>query len=157
MARVGEFFRGDFSESSSSFSKEDFVQMTVLSHFYGTLCSVKFLYKQYHDSFDVDHIVAEFLKSEIYAKLKQNLLDNWRQDKFYYTIDFSGAPATVSACYATETIDSWLNSINFKKFILLQNKNRSFRKEYLHLMSETVYESKNRYRLIRRQQYDLAN
>jgi putative methyltransferase len=147
MSRVGAFFRGEFSKSCNSFSKEDFVRMSLLSHFYGAVCVVKFLYKQYHSSFDLDRIVESFLNSSIYIQLEKNLLDNWSQDKFFYTINFDGSPAVISACYAMETIDQWVNSTGFQKFMLSQVNDKNFKKEYLHVEFQSVYDSKKRFSL----------
>ena len=155
MSRVGTFFRGKFSESCSSFSKLDFVKMTLLSHFYGALCVVKFLHKKHHHKFDIDKIVTSFLNSDMYKQLEQNLLDNWLQDKFYYTINFGGSPAVISACYAMETIDQWLQTNDFRKFILLQINDKDFSKDYIRTDFESVYDAKKRFS--NKYDYDTVN
>jgi hypothetical protein len=107
------YFRGTFPESCVSFTKEDFVTMTVLSHLYTALMIVKF---QSTIAFDVEKVVDYFINTPEYKNIKDNLYTNWvTNDKFYYTMDLDGKIKDLTACYVFRIGSDWsTNSVLIK-------------------------------------------
>lgn len=80
------FFNATFPESCVSFSKKDFVRMTILSHIYSALSQFK---SQKVATFNLEQVVDDFLKSPMCKAVEDNLYDNWtKHNKFYYTKGF---------------------------------------------------------------------
>jgi tRNA A37 methylthiotransferase MiaB len=111
------FFRGIMAESCKSFTKNDYIEMTMLSQLY-TVCNMyKFFLKRKNIFIDTSQIVDHLEKTDFYKNLKQNLQTNWDDDKFYYTIDFSGNHSIISACTTYSTAQSWANDFNLKTIV----------------------------------------
>lgn len=125
------FFRAKFAQSCVSFTQFDFVNMTVMSHIYQLLTAARFTFSEYADSFDIERMVDVFLNSSTGIDLRDNLYNNWLDDKFYYTLSFGGAPATISADAAHAVTLQWATDPAFHKFLINEVKNNKFRKEYM--------------------------
>lgn len=111
-----EYYRGKFPESCFSFTKADFVEMTILSHLYTAITIVK---DQWYEDFDCEIFVDYFLKSPNYQAIKNNLWTNWNDnDGYYYTIDFSGRPKNLSACFMHSVAAVWAMDINFVTMLI---------------------------------------
>jgi len=117
LSKDQKFYRGNFSKSCVSFSSDDFVAMTILSHFYTMICGMKFKLKQFHNKWSVEHIVDKFLESEFYFRLYENLKENWNNDNFYYTINIDGAKFLISACTGYSAAYIWMKSPSIQKFV----------------------------------------
>jgi putative methyltransferase len=91
-------FQSPFAMSCVSFTENDFVEMTLLSLIYSSVKYhiVNVVGREFGQvQFNVERIVDEFLTSDIYFRLKDNLLTNWlEQNKFYWTVDSSGIHVT---------------------------------------------------------------
>ena len=106
------FFSATFPESCVSFSKKDFVRMTVLSHIYSALSQFK---SQKVATFNLEQVVDDFLKSPMCKAVEDNLYDNWtKHNKFYYTKGFDGntilGADAITACYIFLTGSIWAGS-----------------------------------------------
>jgi tRNA A37 methylthiotransferase MiaB len=122
----GETFHSIFAESCVSFNKEDFIDMSLLSSIYGVVNFLKFKLSDYNivDLIDTEHLVDQFIGSNQYRILKENLYNNWIiHNKFYYTVDSDGnpwpsdGPMNRSAClFNTEVISNWVEDLGFSKF-----------------------------------------
>jgi len=128
-----DYYRGYFSESCASFTKKDFVKMTILSHFYTAIVYVK---SQWHETFDCETVVDYFLQSEIYQMLEYNLWDNWQNhDKFYYSVNFDGKQQDTSACFIFSTSQIWAVNMKFIRLIFdclyTKHKAKDIFKKYL--------------------------
>jgi len=111
-----DYYRGNFAESCVSFTKKDFVNMTILSHFY---TAIGYFKSQWHVTFDYETVVDKFLQSKIYQILEHNLWDNWQNhDKFYYSVGFDGQPMDTSACFVYRTAAQWAHNLKFITLIL---------------------------------------
>ena len=134
------YFRGLFTESCISFSREDFVEMTILSHFYTAMSIVKM---QWHEQIDCEKVVDYFLTTEIYRKLKNNLYNNWvNNDKFYYTINFDEKESDTSACYISGAGSKWAGNIQLIRMIsLVFYSSKSFKD----IFARYVKKENNRY------------
>jgi putative methyltransferase len=113
------FFHATFPESCVSFSKKDFVRMTVLSHIYSALSQFK---SQKVATFNLERVVDDFLKSPMCKAVEDNLYDNWtNHNKFYYTKGFDGGPLlevdAITACYIFLTGSRWAS--NYKLLTLI--------------------------------------
>jgi len=117
LSKDQKFYRGNFSKSCVSFSSDDFVAMTILSHFYTMICGMKFKLKQFHNKWSVENIVDKFLESEFYFRLYENLKENWNNDNFYYTINIDGAKFLISACTGYSAAYIWMKSPLIQKFV----------------------------------------
>ena len=130
----GHRLRGLFTESCVSFSKHDFVKMTVLGTFYSALAYFRHSTKL---KFDVEKSVDEFLESKNYKILTSNLWENWNnQDKFYYTVQFDGNPMTLAAHKVFDTGMVWISSPAFFKMTvhhLYDNNSAPVIKKFLSL------------------------
>lgn len=129
-----ELFRGIFPESCYSFTKEDQVDMTLLTMMYSSLASLK-IKNNYNLSLNnVEFIVDQFVNSAEYIHLKNNLLENWNNNKFYFTRNFGGKNNKhISACASISTALEWTNNLFFISFILKNSKglfNISAKKEF---------------------------
>lgn len=108
------FFRGKFPEYCYSFSQEDLVEMVILTSFYHALLMLKFEIRNFNSvPYDIETTVDYFLASPEYFRLRNNLLDNWKNDKFYYTIDFDGSEKIISADMMEITSTVWLENKYF--------------------------------------------
>jgi hypothetical protein len=108
------FFRGKIPESCVSFNKKDFVEMVVLTIFYHALISLNEETKKSNLlNLDIEFTVDKFLESTYYKNLVENLLNNWNDDKFYFTINFDGSEKICSACIFEATSAEWLKNKNF--------------------------------------------
>lgn len=117
MSKEQKFFRGNFSQSCVSFNREDFIMMTILSHIYTMLCGMKFHLRQFGQSWDIEKIVDRFLTSKFYTLLYKNLDDNWKDDKFYYTVDIDGTPKLLSADSGYESAYVWIKNKKIQSFV----------------------------------------
>ena len=124
-----------------SFTKEDFLEMTLLSLIYTAIGHyiVYTVNKQFDQVyFNIDSIVDEFLSSDHYHILKDNLSYNWTQhNKFYWTKEMDGQPVDepLTAC-----------SMPLCDLVPMVNNNQSFLKWTLkHLSSETTDQHKKEY------------
>lgn len=113
----GNYFRGCFPESCVSFSREDFVAMTVMGHFYTAMCAVNAKFHQYGFRLSIEPIVDMFLESCYYKWLTDNLSHNWNNDHFFYTINFDGTSALLSGCVNHHPGYQWVKTKAFQNFI----------------------------------------
>lgn len=111
------FYTGNFSESCFSFSKQDFIKMTILNHFYTMICNVKYRLRFIDKNWDIENIVDKFLDSCFYERLYKNLETNWNNDKFYYTINIDNNPNLITATQNYEPGLIWMRSKPFRNFI----------------------------------------
>ena len=116
------YFRGNFAESSSTYTKEDVVKMTILSYFYTAICYLRVALGRGDMQFDIERIVDDFLESAHYRQLYNNLSDNWfNHDKYVFTIGFSTEHIwdhEYAACRAPIDAVHWTASADFLKFCL---------------------------------------
>jgi hypothetical protein len=132
----GIFLRGNIVASCFSFTKIDFVRMTILTRIYYSLM----LIKNTRCEFVVEEVVNRFLESKIYKSLVENLYDNWiNKDKFYFTIDLDGNENIVSASQFVEANLDWCNS-NFLLNIISKHTNK---KDFINFFNYYKRESKN--------------
>lgn len=123
MAADHKFYRGNFSQSCVSFTREDYIAMTIMSHFYGMLCGMKFKLREFSPHWDIENIVDKFFESSYYQRLYDNLDKNWQDDKYYYTINFDGKPKLISACLGHEAGFTWMKCAELQKFLISNIKN----------------------------------
>ena len=113
-----EFFSGQFTKSCVSFSQHDYVEMSIWSTFYSALVYFR---EQSTARFDFDAVVRSFAESTAYQKLLSNLQENWLvKNKFFYTIDFNGAPLLenpLSTCHFKSTGINWAHSVKFLQLV----------------------------------------
>jgi tRNA A37 methylthiotransferase MiaB len=113
-----EFFKGQFTKSCVSFSQCDYVEMSIWSTFYSGLVYFR---SQSTARFDFDAVVRSFAESTAYQKLLSNLQENWLvKNKFFYTIDFNGAPLLenpLSTCHFKSTGINWAHSVKFLQLV----------------------------------------
>lgn len=134
------YFRGFFAQSCISFSQEDFVEMAILSHFYTAMTIVKL---RWHETIDCEKIVDHFLTTDIYKKLKNNLYTNWVQhDKFYYSIDFDGKPADISACYISSAGAAWARNIQMLRMVTTELYDT---KDLKDIFNRYIFKENNKY------------
>ena len=134
---MSTYFTGTFPESCASFSREDLVEMTMLTGIYSSLATFK-LSLDYHE-LDVDTIAESFLQSQLYTKLKNNLLTNWKNGKYYYTLGFDDKEETVSACAPLEVIHNWVVSQNFMQLVLKHISDTNLKKKvFLHYKDKVI-------------------
>lgn len=109
------FYRSKFPESCISFTKKDFVHMTILAAFYESMV----MYRQSKlIQFDIESIVDLFLNSKTYTALENNLWNNWNdKDKFYFTINFSLNDALITAHDSSDTAGDWVYDSSFIEFV----------------------------------------
>jgi tRNA A37 methylthiotransferase MiaB len=108
-------FRGTFPESCVSFTKKDFVKMTILTLLYSSLIQYKF---QSTTAFNLENVVDDFLISKNFKELENNLYNNWTaHDKFYFTLNLDLKSQIVTACNFTHGADIWNKSIFLKDII----------------------------------------
>jgi hypothetical protein len=91
--RIGNsLYLSKIPKKSMSFDQHDLVQMNLLSAVYKSLSTINFALRENHaQSLDVEKIVDQFITSEHWKNLYNNLYNNWTiHNNFYYTIDFSG-------------------------------------------------------------------
>jgi hypothetical protein len=103
------YFNATFPESCVSFSKKDFVRMTVLSHIYSALTQFR---SQKIATFNLEQVVDDFLESPMCKTVEDNLYENWtKHNKFYYTVGVDGKPLlgieAITACYIFLTGSVW--------------------------------------------------
>jgi putative methyltransferase len=123
-----KFFRGTFLASCATFSKDDMVEMSVITNFYVTLTQFKFYYP--HINFEYEKIVDAFCKSKFYKGLKENLHTNWNErDSYYFTVDIDLNPKIYSACEYSYVAHKWGHSNNLKKLVL-DNVDRLERRKF---------------------------
>ena len=123
-----DFFRGRFSESCATFTREDFVKMTIMSHFYTMLCGMKSRTQDIYPDWPIEYIVDDFLASEHYERLRVNLTNNWANDNFFYTINFDGEPDTISACVNHHPAYRWMKTKLLLKYLLGLNIDSKLKK-----------------------------
>lgn len=82
---------------SNSFDQKDLVQMNLLSAVYLALSAINFALEENHaKKLHIPLVVDDFLGSQHYQTLFDNLYQNWtQQNNFYYTVDFSGRTAQI--------------------------------------------------------------
>jgi hypothetical protein len=113
------YFEATFPESCVSFTKKDFVKMTVISHIYSALTLFR---QQSIVVFDLEKAVDEFLASPMCKLVEENLYNNWvNHNKFYYTTTFDGKPLidrdAITACYFFITGSIWTRNFKFLTLI----------------------------------------
>lgn len=112
----GHIFRGTFPESCVSFTQRDYVKMTMLTIFYSALLQFKL---QTKEKFDFELVVDDFLRSNNYQILEDNLYDNWTQhDKFYFSLDPDLKSADCTACNFIHASSIWSRSMLLLKLIV---------------------------------------
>jgi tRNA A37 methylthiotransferase MiaB len=116
------FFRAKFAESCYSFSQEDLVEMIILCTFYRCLLTLVNEARRHRITFefnsqDIENTVDHFLESKEYTTLKENLFNNWLDDKFYYTINFDGSEMITTADGVESTAEVWINNKNFIQWL----------------------------------------
>lgn len=128
-----ELFRGTFPESCYSFTREDQIDMTLLSMIYSSLATFRILNTYDLSIENAEELVDKFIESAEYENLKNNLRNNWENDKFYFTRNFGGKDnRPISACASISTAVEWSNNLAFVSFILKNSKglfNNSFKKQ----------------------------
>lgn len=112
-----DFFRGLFAESCVSFTREDFVKMTIVSHFYTMLCGMKSRTQDTYPDWPIEYMVDDFLQSEHYQRLNNNLTNNWSNDNFFYTINFDDTPDIISACVNHHPAYRWMKTKLLVKYL----------------------------------------
>jgi len=113
------YFEATFPESCVSFTKKDFVKMTVISHIYSALTLFR---QQSIVVFDLEKAADEFLASPMCKFVEENLYNNWvNHNKFYYTTTFDGKPLidrdAITACYFFITGSTWTRNFKFLTLI----------------------------------------
>lgn len=117
----GYIFKGNFPESCISFNQRDFVKMTILTIFYSALLQFR---HQSKEEFNLEDVVDNFLESNNYYALENNLYNNWTlHDKFYFTVDLDLNSRDVSACQFIISSNDWSRSLFLLKLIAAQIKN----------------------------------
>jgi tRNA A37 methylthiotransferase MiaB len=124
---VSPFFTGTFPVSCVSFSRDDMVEMTILTGIYTTLAVLKIALDEVN--FDLDQIVESFYKTSNYQLIKENLSTNWSQGNFYYTCGFEGNKNFISACSPNEIAHDWLLNQSFMNLILKNTFDTSLKKK----------------------------
>jgi len=115
-----EYFQATFPESCVSFTKKDFVKMTVLSHIYATLTQFR---QQSIAFFDLEKVVDDILVSPIGKAMETNLYNNWvNHNKFYFTIGINGQEMSendkpISACFIFNSSLLWERSLKILTLI----------------------------------------
>jgi putative methyltransferase len=112
-----KYFRGTFMSSCVSFSESDMVEMSVITQFYVTLTTFKFLYQ--YLNFDFEKIVTAFTKTKYYHGLRENLYTNWKEkDSYYYTVDLDLNNKIYSACEYGYAASHWAFADSITKLVL---------------------------------------
>jgi len=123
------FYRGTFPASCVSFTQRDFVKMTILSHLYLCIMSLRTLFDNYQ-GFDTEKLIDMLLASENCKMIEENLYNNWTMsDKFYYTINFNGEPKMIPGDSMSEHILDWVNTVEFQKILINNITSNSLKKE----------------------------
>lgn len=117
LGQDNKFFRGYFPESCVSFTKSDFVDMTLMLHIYAAICQVKFHVQADHTEFPTENVIDSFQHSRRYQILRKNLAQNWENDRFYYTINFDGSSRMISACQCWTPATEWSQTRAFRDFL----------------------------------------
>ena len=112
------FFHGTFPESCVSFTKQDVVDMTILTMMYSSLANLKTVNTAVK-SINIESLIDKFIVSLDYKKLRDNLYTNWHNNnKFYFTINFGGKEhKEISACASISTASEWSSNLMFLYFI----------------------------------------
>lgn len=115
------YYRSDFVQSCVSFTREDMIKMTILSNFYSSLGALAQILKLKNENFDTELLYNDFLNSEHYEFVYNNLYDNWyNHDKFMFNKGFGPEDNwnfEYSAC-RTLVGFTWALSPSFIKFCL---------------------------------------
>jgi putative methyltransferase len=123
------FYRGTFPASCISFTQRDFIKMTVLSHLYLCIMSLRTIFDNYQ-GFNTEEIIDMLIASENCKMLEENLYNNWvTLDKFYYTINFNGEPKMIPGDSMSEHLMDWLGTKEFQKVLIAGITDHSLRKE----------------------------
>jgi len=135
-----ELFRGTFPESCYSFTKEDQVEMTLLTMIYSSLANLKILNPDAVEHINIEYLIDRFILSPEYTILKENLYNNWCNDKFYFTKNFNGKYDTkISACSSMATSTEWSSDLAFLSFVL-KNSGTKYKKILLDIISNNKME-----------------
>ena len=136
------FYRGKFPASCVSFTQRDFVKMTILSHLYLCIMSLRTLFDNYQ-GFDTEKLIDMLLASENCRMIEENLYNNWTiLDKFYYTINFNGEPKMIPGDSMSEHILDWLNTREFQKILISNITSDSLKKEVFRCIKESQFSKK---------------
>lgn len=94
----GVYYNSKIPKKCKSFSQHDLVQMNVMSGVYTALSVINFVLQQNHIPLaNTADIVDDFLRSDNYQMLHNNLYCNWTENNnFYYTLNFSGQPEQIA-------------------------------------------------------------
>jgi hypothetical protein len=114
------FYKGEFAASCNSFSKDEFVKMSMVSIFCTALSLLNlWLIKNKQKRISLENLVDSFLLLDTVNKLCSNLSNNWRnENNFFFTLNFDSCQDCVSACSPIPAALNWLNSKNFVRFIV---------------------------------------
>lgn len=149
--RKNLYFRGNMTESSTTFSQKDFAEMTVLSHLYGTLQLIKCGLSDWQ-SFSTKEIAHEFINTDWFRNCVNTLYENWSNlDKFYWTakqVAFNEEIDNHSACDIPNRMfilnkDFW--SFVFTKTTTSKIISKQIYKLYLQSMKTYAYGMQNYY------------
>jgi putative methyltransferase len=121
------FYRGEFAASCDSFSKDEFVKMSLISIFCTALSLLNlWLVKNKQKRISLETLVDSFMLLDTVNKLHSNLTDNWKnKNNFFFTLNFDCCEDCVSACSPITAALNWLGSKNFIKFIINNIPNES--------------------------------
>ncbi len=137
-----DFFKGRFSQSCFSFSQEDYVDMTLLTIMYNSLIILRVNINPV-EFFDIEFLVDKFVESKYYRNLRENLLNNWKQNKFYFTINFDGSSQLLSGCTHLATAKVWIKNKGFLKFLLECKQNNGLLKRAIKLQIPNPWVTSN--------------
>jgi tRNA A37 methylthiotransferase MiaB len=89
---LGGIYSSKIPKKSSSFDQQDLVQMNLLSAMYLATSAINFALREHRaQTLNITQVVDEFLTSDHYKNLYNNLYHNWTvENNFYYTVNFSG-------------------------------------------------------------------
>jgi len=113
-------FRGNFSMESTTYTRENYVEMAMLSAIYSAIA----LFRNNTPvkvHFDKEAVVETFLQSKQYEMLKENLYTNWvENDRYYWTIDFNGkiTKDPMSGCHLSGIVaNDWSINTTFLSWV----------------------------------------
>lgn len=127
---LGGIYSSKIPKKSSSFDQRDLVQMNVVSAMYLALSAINFaLYEHKAELLNISSVVDEFLDSEHYNNLYNNLYYNWTvENNFYYTINFSGKSAQIADLSLGLELTRDLQFIKYVSRFFSVSKQRKFLK-----------------------------
>jgi tRNA A37 methylthiotransferase MiaB len=124
----GLFLRGTIPKSCISYTQRDFVTMTMLTIIYGALA----FYTRAGADYALEDTVDDFLISDNYKILSDNLYENWtKNDSFYFTMDLDLNQKIVSASNLYGPTNNWKNSMFLFKLVAKHNNKKDLFKKMI--------------------------